>query len=125
MVVYGYVRYLIWEFPLLISKFFHCGVKRYCYEKLIGIREFSERLTLVLFKNHFSIDTGILEKNTPPLDEVDEGYTFSTCCELNFSSSGYSSTDVSTISDITLNRSSSLAYTLVTSTIGSHHTAEK
>ena len=41
-------------------KIFCYGVKRYHYEKLIGIRELLERLALDLFNNTFSIDTGTL-----------------------------------------------------------------
>ena len=58
-------------------------------------------------------------------DEVNDGDTFSTCHDLHFYSFYYCSTEVSTISNITLNSDSSSAYTLVDSTIGYQHTAEK
>ena len=53
-------------------KLFRYGVKRYHYEKLIGIRAFSEQLALDFFKNTFSTDTGTPAKKIPPLDEVDK-----------------------------------------------------
>ena len=48
-------------------KIFRYGVKIDHYEKLIGIREFLERLALDFSNNHFSTDTGTPEKNIPPL----------------------------------------------------------
>ena len=54
-------------------KLFCCGVKRGHYHKLIGIREFSERISLDLFNNPFSSVTRNLAKNITPIDEVDEG----------------------------------------------------
>ena len=75
----------------------------------------------ILFIN----DTGTPEKNIPPLGDVNEGETVSTCVALSFSSSVSTSTEVSTISAITLNSAFPLAYTSVISTIGSQHTAEK
>ena len=65
-------------------KLFHYGVKIEHYEKLIGIRELSEQLAQDWFNDPFSLETGIPEKNTLPLDEVGEGQTFSTYCELHF-----------------------------------------
>ena len=53
-------------------KLFGYGVKRDHYDKLIGIREFLEPLTLDLFNNTFPTYTGTPEKNTPTLYEVDE-----------------------------------------------------
>ena len=61
------------------------GVNRYYFEKLVGIREFLEILARDCFNNALSNDTGTPEKNIPPLDEVYEGETVSTCCELHFS----------------------------------------
>ena len=49
-------------------KLFRYGVKRDHYGKLVGIREFSERLALNCFNNPFSTDTGTTAKNIPPLD---------------------------------------------------------
>ena len=51
-------------------KVFCCGVKIYHYEKLIGIREFLERLDQDCFNNKFSSDRGNPEKNMTSLDEV-------------------------------------------------------
>ena len=66
--------------------FFH-EVKRYHYGKLIGIREFLERLALDLCNNTFSNDTRNAENNIPLLDEVDDRKTVTNLCEINFSSS--------------------------------------
>ena len=68
-------------------KLFRCGVKRERYDKLIGIREFSERLAQDCFNNHFSSDSGTPAKNIPHLDEVDDEETVSTCRSLQFSTS--------------------------------------
>ena len=65
-------------------KLFRYGVKRCHYEKLIGIREFLERLAIDCFKNPSSADTGNPAKNIPPLDEVNEGQTVYTCRALHF-----------------------------------------
>ena len=59
-------------------KLFRYGVKRYHYDKLIGIREFSERLDQYCFNNKISPDRGNLENNIPNLDKVDDGDTVST-----------------------------------------------
>ena len=106
-------------------KLFRYGVKRYHYEKLIGIREFSEQLALDFFKNNFSTDTGTPAKNITPLDEVDEGEKFSTFRSLHFYIYAYPSKSVRTISYIALNSDSSLACTSVTYTIEYHHTFVK
>ena len=106
-------------------KLFHYGVNRYKYKYIIGIRELLERLALDCFNNSFSTDTPPPEKNTPPLDEVDEGETVSTFREIKFSSSIYPSTEVRNISNITLNNASSISYSSATFTIESHHTAER
>ena len=99
-------------------KLFCCGVKRDHYDKLIGIREFSERLVQYCFNNNFSPDRGTPVNNIPPLDEVDDGDTVSTCRSLQFSSCITPSAAVSTISDMTLNSASTIS-------IGSEHIAEK
>ena len=78
-----------------------------------------------MIQQSFSADTGTTAKNTPPLDEVYDGDTVSTCRDLRFSSADSSYTEISTILDITFNSASSSASTLVASTIGSQHTAEK
>ena len=82
-------------------KLFRYGVKRTHYDKLIGIREFSERLAQDCFNNNFSSDSGTPAKNIPLLDEVDDEYTVSTCRSLKFSTSISPSAAVSTISDLT------------------------
>ena len=84
-----------------------------------------DRLNLDFFNNPFSTDTRTPSKNIHPLDYVDEYETVYTCRELHLFSSASPSTDIGTISDITLNSASSFAYTLVTSTIGSQYTDEK
>ena len=99
-------------------KLFRYGVKRDHYDKLIGIREFSEGLTQDCFNNKFSSDRGTPAKNIPPLDEVDDGDTFSICHALQFSSCISPSADVSTISDMTKNSASTIS-------IGSEHIAKK
>ena len=85
-------------------KLFHYGVKRDQYDKLIGIREFSERLAQDCFNNNFSSDSGTPANNIPLLDEVDYEDTVSTCRSLQFSTSVSPSAAVSTILD--LNQSS-------------------
>ena len=106
-------------------KLFYYGFKRHHYEKSICIREFWKQLALDCFYNPFSTDTGTPEKNTPPLDEVDDGETVSTCREVSFPSSNSCSTQFRTIYEITINSDSLPASTLVGSTIGYQHTAEK
>ena len=97
-------------------KLFRYGVKSDHYDKLIGIREFSEQLAQDCFNNHFSTDIGTPENNISPLDKFNDGDTFSTCRALLFSSCIYPSAAVSTISDMTLNSASSIS-------IGSQHIA--
>ena len=78
-------------------KLFRYGVKRDHYDKLIGIRAFSERLSQDCFNNKLSSDIGNPEKNIPPLDEVDDEDIVSTFRTLQFSSCISPSTAVSTI----------------------------
>ena len=85
---------------------FRYGLKRDHYEKLIGIREFLEQLALDCFNNIFSTDTVTPEKNITPLDEVNEGEIVYNCCALHFSSYVSPSTEVSNISDTSLNSDS-------------------
>ena len=99
-------------------KLFRYGFNRYHYEKLIGIREFSEQLAQDCFNNTFSPDRGTPSNNIHPLDEFNSGDTVSTCCALDFTSCIYPSAAVSTISDINLNSASSIS-------IGSQHISEK
>ena len=47
---------------------FPYGVKRYHYDKLICIIEFSERLAVDFLNNTFSDDTGTPLNNIPTLD---------------------------------------------------------
>ena len=77
-----------------------------------------ERRALNCFKNPFSNDTGTPENNILPLDEVNNGETFSTFRSLHFSSCISPSAAASTISNITLKSASSIS-------IGSQHTAER
>ena len=80
------------------------------YENFIGIRDFLELIPLDFFNNPLSTYTGTLKNKIPTLDEVDEVEKVSNFYSLPFSSSIYPSTDTSTISDITLKRSSSISY---------------
>ena len=82
-------------------KLFCYGVKRDHYDKLIGIREFSEIIAQYFFNNKFSYDRGNLKNNVPPLDKVDDEDTVSTCRSLQFSTSISPSAAVSTISNLT------------------------
>ena len=75
-----------------LQKLFFYGVKRYHYEKSIGIRELSERIFLDFFNGPFSTDTEILVNNMHPLDEVYAGETVPTFQAINFSSYDYRST---------------------------------
>ena len=99
-------------------KLFSYGVKRDHYDKLIGIREFSEKLAQYFFNNPFSTDRGTPSNNIPPLDEFDDVDTFSTCRALHFSIYVSPSAAVRTIFDMTLNSASSIS-------IGSQHIAQK
>ena len=99
-------------------KLFHYGVKRYHHDKLIGIREFSERLAQDCFNNKFSSDRGKPVNNIHPLDEVYDEDTVSTCRALQFYSCISPSASVSTISDLTQNSASTIS-------IGSDHFPEK
>ena len=56
--------------------------------------------------------------NIPPLDEVDDGDTVSTCRVIKFHICISPSASVRTISDMTLNSASTIS-------IGSEHIAEK
>ena len=85
----------------------------------------SERLDLDRFKNPFLADTGTPEKTIPPLDDIGKGDTGSNCRSIHFPSSVSTSTEARTISDTTTNSASSIFYNLVTSTIRSHHNAER
>ena len=82
-------------------KLFLYGVKREHYDKLIGIREFSERIAQDCYNNNFSSDSGTPAKTVPILVEVGEEVTVSTCRSLQFSTSISPSAAVSTISDLT------------------------
>ena len=87
-------------------KLFRYGVKRDHYDKLIGIRKLSKRFAQYCFNNPLSPDRGTPENNKPTLDEVDDGYTFSTCRELHFPICISPSAAVSTIYDMNLNSAS-------------------
>ena len=97
-------------------KLFCYRVKRYHYDKFIGIREFSEKIYVDCFNNNFTTDKWNLEKNIPYLDDIDNEGTVYTCRRLNYSSSSPQNSDISTISDIAIS-------TAPTTAIG--HTASK
>ena len=99
-------------------KMFCYGVKRDHYDKLIGIREFPERLFQDCFKSTFSPDIGTPENKIPLVDEIDDGDTVSTCRELHFSGCIYPSAAVRTIYIMTLNIPLNIY-------IGSEHISEK
>ena len=99
-------------------KLFRYWVKRDHYEKLIRIREFLERPAQYCFNNNFSPDRGTPEKNITTLDEVNDGYTVSTCREINLYSCISPSAAVINIYDTTLNSASTIS-------IGSEHIDEK
>ena len=98
--------------------FFRYGVNRYHRDRLIGIRELSERLAQDCFKNPFSPDRGTPTKIIPPLDEVDDGDTVSSCRAINFSSCISPYTLSITIYGTNLNSASSIS-------IGSHNISKK
>ena len=105
------------------GKLFSCGVKRYHYEKFIGIRELSERLSINWFNRNLKTDTRT--PKTPLLDEVNCGETFSTCRSIHFSSSVSLSTQGSTIFDLNINIASFSASTFEVCTLGLQHNADK
>ena len=90
-------------------KLIRYGVKRDHYDKLIGIREFSERLSQDCFNNKFSSDSGTPAKNIPLLDKVDDEDTVSTFRSLQLSTSVSPSAAVSNISDLTQSSASHYA----------------
>ena len=53
-------------------KLFCYGVKRYHYNKFIGIREFLEKIAVDCFNNNFTTDTWTPEKNIPSLGDIDK-----------------------------------------------------
>ena len=83
-------------------KLFCYGVKTDRYNKFIGIREFLERIAVGCFNNPFTTDTGTPEKNIPSLDDIDNEGTIPTCWILNYSSSSTRNSEISLISDITI-----------------------
>ena len=83
-------------------RLFRYGVKKYHYDKFIGIREFSEKIAADCFSNTFKTDTGTPAKNIPSLDDIDNEVTVSTCRSLDYSSSSPHNSEISTISDITI-----------------------
>ena len=106
-------------------KLFSYGVKRNHYEKLIGIREFLERISLDWLNNPFTTETGTLSKITPLLDKINDREKFLTHREIIFSSSVSCSMQVSTISYFTTNSDSPSESTLAESTIGLQNTSGK
>ena len=85
---------------------------------MIGIRKFLERLSQYCFNNHFSPDIGTPSNNIPPLDEVDDGDTFSTFRALHFPSCISASVAARTIPDLTEYSASSVY-------IESHHISKR
>ena len=83
-------------------KLFRYGVKREHYGKLIGIREVSEKIAVDCFNNNLTRDTGIMENTIPYLDGIDNKGTVYTCRRLNYSRSSPRNSEISTISDITI-----------------------
>ena len=83
-------------------KLFRYGVKRYHYDKFIGIRKLSEQIAVDCFNINFTTDTGILAKNITSLDDNDNEGTVSTCRSLNYSSYYPRNSEISTILDITI-----------------------
>ena len=78
------------------------GLKGPHNNKIIGIREFLERIAVDCFNNTFTTDTGKPEKNIPYLDDIDNEGTVSTCRSLNYSSYSPRNSDISTLLDITI-----------------------
>ena len=83
-------------------KLFRSGVKRYHYDKFIGIRELSKRIASDFFNNPFTTDTGTLGNNIPSLDEIDNEGTVFTYRRLNYYSSYPCNSETSTILYITI-----------------------
>ena len=110
------------------------NIKKSKNQLVMGIREINMANWLVSgnSRNNFLlIDQKTLLYLTPGLpkppllDDVDYGETVYTHRSVRFSSYDYRSTQGRTIYYLILNSSSLSASTLVVSTIGSHHTAEK
>ena len=92
-----------------------CLMKKYASREAFGFASnvigSTRRCTIVKnftvivygFNYDFSPDRGNPAKNITPLDEVDDGYTVSTCRALQFYSCIYPSAAVSTISGMNLN----------------------
>ena len=83
-------------------KLFRYGVKREHYGNLIGIREFSEKIAVDCFNNTLTRDTGMMENTIPYLDGIDNKVTLYTYRRLSYSSSSPWNSEISTISDITI-----------------------
>ena len=83
-------------------KLFCYGVKRYHYDKFIGIRKFLELIAVDCFNNNFTTDTGNLANNIPSLDNIDNEGTVHTCRRLDYSSSSPRNSEISMILDIAI-----------------------
>ena len=114
----------MWINITIIWKLFRYGVKIDQYEKLIGIRELSERLALDWSKNYFSTDTGTRKRTYLPLMRYIKERQFLLDLWFIFKGLISPSTEVRNISNITLNSASSISYNLVTSTVEYQNTAE-
>ena len=109
----------------IIWEIFCFDFNRDHYEKLIGIREFSELIYIDCFDGPFTTYTGTPEKYLPLLDDGDEGETVSTRRAIYFHSSSYPSTQGRTISDFPLKSASYSNSNLLQSNIGYQSTALK
>ena len=90
-------------------KLFRYGVKREHIEKLIGIRELSERLAQDCFNNNFSHNIGNPENNISPWMRLMMDIQFLLAVHLIFLVIFPPSASASTIFDITLNSASSIS----------------
>ena len=106
-------------------KIFCYGVKREHYSKSISIREFLERLSLDCFDNPFLTYTETFVKNIPLLDEVDDEETVATCRCIYFFTSLSTSTQSSSIYDLTFPSASSLDFSLYAYTLSSQNNIAK
>ena len=76
------------------------------YKIFIGIRELCDLIFFNCLSIPFSYDTVTSENNIPLLDDVDDGEKVSTFRAIHFSSYSSCYTEVSIISEITINSAS-------------------
>ena len=101
-------------------KLFRYGDKTDHYYKLVGIREFSEQLSIDCFNNPLTTDTATMKKN-PLLGYIDNGKKVSTFRSIHFTISISRYTQGSAIYELTLISDSLSASNLVAYTIGSQN----